>query len=157
MNNSDENYLVTLLESVVHLRKNLKLELLARDVERAWITECVKELFPPGTTLGTKSDTVALLPDVFAMDVVHFMQECYFTMAQSLVKHLENHFTGISTTEGTASVSVSGAGRSFYWKGFCSPAGSVQLQGLTMGNRSHGSNRLHLYNRGWERSGNRRN
>ncbi len=66
MNTSDENYLVTLLESVVHLRKNLKLELLARGVERAWITECAKELFPPGTTLGTKSDTVALLRDVFA-------------------------------------------------------------------------------------------
>jgi hypothetical protein len=157
VNTSDENYSVTLLESVVYLRKNLKLELLAHGVERAWITECVKELLPLGTTMGTKNDTVALLRDILAPDGVHLTQECYSTMAQSLVRHLENRFTETSITEGSASVSVAGAGKSFYWRGFCSPAGSVQLQGLTMGNRGRGSNRLHPYNRGHGRSSNRRN
>jgi hypothetical protein len=157
VNISDENYTENLLDSVVHLRKNLKLELLARGVEKVWITECFKELFLLRTNQGTKNDAVVLLRDVFAPDGVHLTQECYSTMAQNIVTHLENRLSETSTAEVSASVSVAGARKTFFWRGFCSPAGSLRLPGLTTGNRGSGGNRPHPYNKGRGRNGNNRN
>jgi hypothetical protein len=118
-----------------------------------WVTECFKDLFPFGTTLGTKNDVVVLLRDVFASDGVHLTQESYSNMAQNISTHIEMWFCDKSATEVSASVSVTGAGKTFFWRGFCSPIGSLRLRGVTTGNRGRGGNRPHPYNRGRGRTG----
>jgi hypothetical protein len=148
VNISDEGYTESLLDSVAHLRKNLKLELLARGVEKVWVTECFKDLFPFGTTLGTKKELVELLRDVFAPDGVHLTQESYSYMAQNISSNIVTRLCDNSATEVSASVSVTGAGKTLFWRGFCSPIRSLRIRGITTGNRGRGGNRPHPYNRG---------
>jgi hypothetical protein len=61
-----------------------------------------------------------------------------------------------SATEVSASISVTGAGKTFFWRGFCSPIGSLRIRGITTSNRGRGGNRPHPYNRGRESTGFRR-
>ncbi len=130
VNTSNGNYSVAMLDSVTHLRKSLKLALLVRGVEKEWVADGIKALLSPGTTIGSKVDAVTMLCDVFAVDGVHFMQECYSTMAQGFAKYLECCFNVFSGTKMSGSLSVSGSARTFYWRGFCSPVGSTRLKGL---------------------------
>jgi hypothetical protein len=118
-----------------------------------WVTECFKDLFLFGTTMGTKNDVVALLRDIFAPDGVHLTQESYSNMAQNISTHIETRLSDKSTSEVSASVSVAGTGKTFFWRGFCSPVGSLRLRGVTTGNRGRGGNRPHPYNRGRGRIG----
>jgi hypothetical protein len=128
-NVSEEGHEEGMLEGFARLRSVLKKHIVSVGLDKAWVSEGVRDLVPPSIT--KKDDILMCLQEVCMQDGVHYTNEGYATLTSNIHSVLKDKF---SNREGmvSAAVSVSEAEKrsgTYYWRGFLSPTGSSRLRG----------------------------
>jgi hypothetical protein len=119
-----EDYVKMLLQETLALRKVCKNTLVKLGKKKAWVPDFIGNLLPACNGL---LEQAAGLKQVMAADGVHFTRHGYEKIAETVVKVCKTHLEKTdSAASPVSAVPVGSKPKTFYWRGFVSPVGSVR-------------------------------
>ncbi len=95
-----------MLEGFARLRSILKKQIVSVGLDKAWVSEGVRDLVPPSTT--EKDDILMCLQEVCMQDGVHYTNKGYATLTSNIHSVLKEKFSNSGGSD-SAAVSVSDA------------------------------------------------
>jgi hypothetical protein len=119
-----------ILDGCTHLRKNLKMCVGDMGTEKFWVLDGLGAVLgvDSGTNRGGNKEILADLEQFMATDGIHLSEAGYKNMARVI----KTMITSVYNSKLGKQNSVSNTGtlpaqeRSYYWRGFISPCGSVR-------------------------------
>jgi len=116
----DPDYITDLMSKTLATRRQMKDFMVAKGVPNSWVPDLVRQLVPDGTTTA---EIGAGFCNHNGPDGVHLNPESYGTVSKILLDTVR-----VRTIANANIAGKSEKGRSYYWRGFTSPVGSVRAK-----------------------------
>jgi len=115
---TDPDHATDLMSKCLSLRRQMRDYVTSKGLEKVWIPDTVRQLVPG---VSTTKDIATSYCTLMGIDGVHLTEVGYVKLADVIVDTVHERTIVNSVLSGP-----SGSSKSYYWRGFSSPVGSVR-------------------------------